>query len=451
VAASASPVARRFAEQAANALAEHGSTILLDSARFDRDLGPGASQLPEDDSRNGRLLMWLTNLELVNRFVVLETDTELTEWTRRCLRIADRILIVLDADEDPRPSALEQRISDELGSTVLAAKELVLLHSARKPLSQPAKTWLDNRKISRHHAICLDEPKDMQRFARLTADRGVGLVLGGGGARGMAHLGTIRALEEAGITIDVFGGTSFGAIVAAGAAMEWGWENGYEMLRKFTAHRRSYFRYTLPIVSIMDGHPMDELFKEFYGMRNIEDLRLGFFCTATDLALGQPVVLDSGPLWQSVRASMSIPGIFPPVKIGSNILVDGGVLNNLPVDVMRARINGGTIIASHVNLDEALSRNFTYDGAAVSPWRLLRSRLNPLEKRMAAPSIFDTVSHTMNIGSRWLIPSQKKASDVLIEHHISQYGMFQYDAIAEIVDLGYQNARRAIEEWKTAP
>lgn len=426
-----------FSEKFTKSLSEFDTAYHIDSKSFDAELGQGASQLPETDERNGYLVSWLTNLELANRFVILEADAALTQWTQRCLRTADRILIVTDGTKDPQLGTVERAIRQDYGKQIVANQELIILHPDRNATLSNINVWLQGRDVVRHHNISLSAPKDMQRLARLSANRGIGLVLGGGGARGMAHIGMLRALEEKGIPIDTVGGTSFGAIIAATIAYEWGWQSVFEKMRDFAANTKHYFRYTLPILSLMDGKTMDNFFQKFYGLGDIEDLWINFYCLASNISTGQPVVLDRGAVWHSVRASMSIPSVFPPVKIDKHVLVDGGVLNNLPTDVMKSRLGDGLVIGSHVisSEDSAFARSLD---DAPTPWRILFNRLNPFEKTMVTPNIIDSITETMSMSSRISIDVMKQNCNILVEHPVSQYGIFEYDKVDEIVEIGYQ-------------
>jgi predicted acylesterase/phospholipase RssA/CRP-like cAMP-binding protein len=438
---------RRFTEQLSAAFGAKDTVYLLDSKAFDAELGQGACTLPESDSRNGDLIAWLTALELANRFVILEADTTMTEWTRRCLRTADRVLILTDATQSPEPGQLEMQISELLGKKLVAQTELVMLQPARTIPPVNTRLWLNARDAKRHHHLCLDNEADIQKLARFISGRAVGLVLSGGGARGMAHAGAVRALEEAGFQVDAVGGTSFGSIMAAMVALEWGWEKMYAELRDFAATHRKYFRYTLPTIAFMEGQPINEFFRNLYEREFIEDLWVDYFCVATNMSVGRQVVLDTGSLWRSVRASLSIPGVFPPVPFEGNLLVDGGLLNNLPVDIMRSRLGNGTIIASYIDTDDSSPKAYTYDDA-VSPWDQVRSRINPLRERVAVPTIVDTITRSIGLSNRSAIPAQKAGADLLIEHSVSQYGLFQYDAIEEVLNVGYESARRAIAVWE---
>lgn len=438
---------RKFTQALTQSLNQHAPAFLLDSATFDAALGPGASQLPESDSRNGDLIVWLTALEMANRFVVLEPDTELTEWTMRCLRTADRIMILAWSSDSPEIGPLEQQIQARLGDTLVASRDLILLQPKRRHLPTGTRAWLEHRQILRHAHVCLETRRDVEKLARFLAGKALGLVLGGGGARGLAHVGLVRALEEANITVDAIGGTSFGAIIGGGLASEWDAQKLYERTRDFALRARSYFNYTLPMISFMDGNRLNRFFDEFFDRDTIEDLWQEFFCVASNMSVGREVIFDQGSLRRSVRASMSIPGVFPPVQHEGNLLVDGGLLNNLPVHLMRARIGNGTIIASHIRIEDTSPTIYTYDDH-ISPWQMLGSRLNPLRGTVHAPSIFDTITRSIGLSNRWTIPAQKAAADLLIEHSVNQFGLFQWEAVDDIVDVGYRTAKQAIAAWQ---
>src|SRR5690606_31924066 len=148
-------------------------------------------------------------------------------------------------------------IADAFGDTLVASRDLILLQPQRTLQPTGTRLWREPRNVQRHYHICLQASEDIHKLARFIAGKAVGLVLGGGGARGLAHAGTWRALEEAGITIDAVGGTSFGAIVGGGIASEWGWQKAYQRLRDAALGAGRYFNYTLPIISFMDGNRLN--------------------------------------------------------------------------------------------------------------------------------------------------------------------------------------------------
>ena len=211
------------------------------------------------------------------------------------------------------------------------------------------------------HLRC-DHRADAARLVRMITGTACGLVLGGGAPRGFAHLGVLRALEEAGVPIDVVGGTSVGALIGAFCAL--GLNDSERVERAVAAFTRSgsLVRPTLPLVAVSPGRRVDRLLAEHLGPGLIKDLPRRFFCVSANLTRAEEVIHDRGPLWPAVRASLSMPGIFPPVYSDGDLLIDGGALDTVPVEIMRGRVGSGYIIAVDLSPDvEPLT-------TAVRPW-----------------------------------------------------------------------------------
>ncbi len=435
-----------FARRFVRALHTHGPVLHLSAAWLDRELEEGIAQTPQDHPDNSKLVWWLSDQEQRHRFVVYQTDMTKTEWTRRCLRQADRILIVADADASPELGEIEQSLFGPQIEPIATGRELVLLHPSHTTAPSATRRWLEQRHLVRHHHMHLEDTGNFERLARFIAGRALGLVLGGGGARGFAHIGVIRVLEEAGIVVDAVGGTSFGAIVGAAVALDKGWREVYETFQDFSRHARSYFDITLPLVSLVAGRKLNELFQTHCGDAFIEDLPVNYFCVTSDLTHARVVVHDRGPLWRYVRASMSIPTVFPPLLDGGTLLADGGVFNNLPADIMSERLGGGLVLASNVSPRDDLTDNYRY-GDSLSAWQLLWSRINPFVERLHAPNILSVATRTMIVGSKWSFPAQAGKADLLIDNPIDAYNLFDFGAFDELVEIGYRTAQRELEKW----
>jgi predicted acylesterase/phospholipase RssA len=156
-------------------------------------------------------------------------------------------------------------------------------------------------------------------------------------------------------------------------------------------------------------------------------------------------VLDRGLVWRAVRASISLPSVFPPVLMGKEMLVDGGVINNLPSDILKERIEGGIVLASDLTAQEPETYEYEED---LTSWKMLWARVNPMIKTKQIPSIAKVVSETMNLASKWQRPRQSASIDVLIRVPADQYNMFDYDAHEALVELGYRTAIEALEAWE---
>ena len=214
---------------------------------------------------------------------------------------------------------------------------------------------------------------------RRVTGRGLGLVLGGGGARGFAHIGVFKALRECGIAVDLVGGTSMGAILSATFAMGLNYEDTLKLARQLASPLK-LFDPTMPVVSFFASGKVTQVLERIYGDTQIEDLWMPCFCVSSNLTHAVAMVHRRGPLWQAVRASMAIPGVFSPILAEGDLLVDGCVLNNLPIDVMQRLNHDGPIIAVNVFPDVDLLRDYHF-GPSISGWQALAGKLNPLRRK----------------------------------------------------------------------
>jgi len=185
----------------------------------------------------------------------------------------------------------------------------------------------------------------------------LGLALSGGGARGLAHIGVLKALEEEGIKIDLIAGTSMGGFIAAAYAL------GYtpaqmeeEALRmgKFTSIASLLVDFSLPWKGLFEGKKFMDYFEEKFGNATFNDTRIPLALVAVDLVSGEEVVIREGKIVDAIRATVSVPGLFAPYTLGDKVLVDGGILNHLPADVVR-RMGADVVVAVDVGVEEEKS------------------------------------------------------------------------------------------------
>ena len=435
-----------FCLQLVSALSAHGQVICIDSKKVDGLLGThGISQTPPSGPNNIRLETWLDDLETEFSLVIYAADRVDSNWSRRCLRQADRILIIAGAEGNPEPQKMEAELLGEQSSITTCCRQLVLLHNEKDQLPHGTMGWLTSRNVEKHFHIHPTEQSDFQRLARLLTGRGVGLVLGGGGARGYAHIGVIKALKEAGIPIDMIGGTSMGAVVAASHAMGLDYEEFIKRSKNLLKKHRPFKEYTLPIISILKSKRLDNFLHEAFGEAHIEDLWLNFFCVSTNLSAAEVQVHDSGSVWDAVRSSMSVPGIAVPIVINNHLFVDGGILNNLPGDIMK-KLCTGLVVA----VDVSSKNDLLVDESCTpmpSPWRILWSRINPFIKKINAPSILSVMGRASLLGSINKRNEVMRDIDLYLNPPVSRFGMLDNDRLADIAEEGYKYAKEKIKEW----
>ena len=439
-----------FAGRLAEALGTHGRTFHLTSAALDAQVGEGSSGVGRDDARNGEIAMWLNELETSNRFVVYEAHFEPTEWTARCLRQADHIIVVAASGDSPEVGPVERLVFDPERQQNAPSRELILLHPETKPIYPGTARWLEPRAMINHHHVCLADGEDVARLARFVAGKAVGIALGGGGARGFAHIGALRAIEEAGVPIDYIGGTSCGAIVGATFALGVGVDATNAMVGQVARRGRSNVDLTIPFTSIVAGRKITRTFKDTFGETRIEDLRLKFFAVSSNLSRASMMLHTSGELWRAVRASISLPAVLPPVLEGGDLLVDGALFNNLPADVMGDMVGGGPVIACNVSPAEELRDEYSYDDSLTAR-KYLVSRLWPFAKRLRTPSLLSVVTRAILLGSSSMEAQQLEQADLVIECALSKYDLFDLERFDEIVDEGYRTAVANLASWPGRP
>jgi NTE family protein/lysophospholipid hydrolase len=429
-----------FTTRLTSHLSAFGPVARLSSARVDSLMAePAIAQVTEDSAASERLLAWLEGLEARHRFVVLETDPADTEWTQRCLRLADRILLVAHAKDDPQPRALERALLLPEGRITDAYELLILVHDDGSALPVGTRAWLAERPhVEEHHHLRWTEDGDFGRLARVLAGRAVGMVLGGGGARGLAHIGVLEAVRDGGIPIDMIGGTSMGAAIAAQWALGWNAKEIAEINHRVWIQIRPHRKLTIPIVSVVGSRLAQQCGRMMYGEAEIEDLWIPFFCVSSNLTTAEMMVHRRGSLLRAATASASLPGFAVPALEGNHLLCDGGLLNNLPTDVMR-QFGAGTVIASEVSLEEDAS--FIADRVP-TPWEVLR-------RRARFPTLMEVVLRASLLHSTHREQIALAEADLTLRPPVEGFSMMDFPRLAELVALGREYARGAIRDWRT--
>jgi len=396
----------------------------------------GAKAAVLDSTAQNETTDWFNRFEAEHDVVFYQGDQPDTTWTNFCQRQADRIMLVARADDTLTLHAFARRYFQREMST---APELLLVHpegSARNGIPQHIELRSDL--FGTHHHVRSGNANDLKRLARFIAGSAVNIVLAGGGARGFAHIGVLKALHEVGVPFDYVAGTSMGGIIAAGLAMEWGIDELVERIRDAFVTNNPLSDYTLPLIALFRGAKVSALLRKHFGDVRIEDLPKPYFCVSSDLTSGRDYVHRSGPLWRALRASVALPGILPPVTEQGHLLVDGGVMNNLPVDVMAAEARG-PIVAVDVSGEIDLRADDDRYGE--------RSILSLIMQRMrGSPSIISILMRAGTVGSDLQRRNTRAYADFLFEPPLDGIGMRDWDAIERIIAQGYAHAMLEIEK-----
>ena len=366
------------------------------------------------------------NAEGRNDLVIYIGDEAGSPWSQHCLRQADRVMLLTRAGSQAQGRAFEQ---------VAAAGrkyELVVLHGAAN-----ANDVLPPAAEGRHN-IRLTQRGDVARLARLMTGRAVGLVLAGGGARGYANIGAVRALREAGITIDMAGGASIGGVIAAGVAMDWSDDEIERRMRETFIKAKPLNDYTLPFVALLRGGKVARELKRHFGEISIEDMPLPFFCMTSDLTSGLATAHRTGPLWRALKAGVSIPGLLPPVVIDGHLHADGGIMNNLPADVMATEARG-PIVAIDVTGEAGISYADEKLGDE-NWWRAWRRRM-----RGGTPTLSAILMRAGTVGNEVQRRIARVQADLVIDPPLDGIGLTHWKKFDAAVAAGYRAVAEFIE------
>jgi predicted acylesterase/phospholipase RssA/CRP-like cAMP-binding protein len=426
-------IARDLIHGVAQKLEKSNKVVVLTRKRAEELVGDTQNIFNEPEKFE-KLLRFLNEQEYAFRYVLYEADGTWTPWTQLCFRQADNVYVIKDGSQTSISPEVEQEILNQ--KSVASVVALVVNHkNARLSV---AYDWIRQNKISSHFPIDVSKSSDLERIVRLINGTSVGLVLSGGGARGLAHVGVLRALEQANIPIDIIGGTSSGSIVAAAYAMGLN-SHDVERLFKEFIEAGSRLDLTFPYISLTSGKRLVRSLMTVFGDKLFEELRTRMFCVSTNLTKNELFIHDTGPVWKGIRASVSLPGIYPPVFTNGELLVDGGVLNNLPVEIMNEKFKAGKTLASMVLLSGEKYRS-TIESESLSGWKVLFHKLNPFASRMYIPRIDSVLMRTMNLNEMGHQLAQAKQADFSFMLNLDQFGLMDFKRHKEIVDIGFAQA-----------
>lgn len=377
-----------------------------------------ASDLPAglEAADDHGLSQWLAAQEKAHGRLLIVTGQGNEPWDRAALRHCDQLLLCgqLERARGLAEVPLAALEADMLGRFRNRHIGLLLWRQdSAEPIAH-TRAWLAKRPAHLHHHVVLGNPGQFERVARLLTGRALGAVFGGGGALGAGHIGALRALFDAGLELDIVGGTSIGSSVAMACAAG---ESPREMMAAynyFFLEKKAFGRYTPPVYGLVDQRHVDASLHERYGDSRLEDLALNCYVVAANLSTNQREILRQGPCWEAMRMSASIPVALPPwINEHGDVLVDGGLIDNVPASVMHG-------IKPGPNLVFMLSPGERWH--VKSRYAQLPSRLRQLWQMVAGssgnndfPRIGQTVARSMQISSNSSLVASRRSGDLLIQ------------------------------------
>lgn len=437
-----SPEQQNFCSQLAEDLAGHGTIRWLDLASLGEHGAP-VTQLPASGLMPESLVNWVQHLEDTTRLLVFQCEPAASQWTRFCLRQSDLVVLVAKSESD---SGIRQW-EDQLGlhdSDGTARRMLILLQPGAADEIRNTRSWYQGRSLDFHLHVRAGNQRDIERVGRVLLGKATGLVLGAGASRGFAHLGVIKALEEAGKPIDWIGGTSIGGIMGAPTAMGLTADQGIRLMRKAFMRGKPFGDFTVPLVSLLSGGRMQKLILE-HAAREIEDLALPFFCISSSLDDGSINLHNKGSLARALQATASMPGILPPTVVNGRLAIDGAVLDGLPVDVMWQQAVG-EVIAVSMSAHRQVQVDYTDTPSA---WAVLRGRLLPFARSYQVPAMMSVVLKATELATMANVRAQGARASLLLEPDVKRFGLTEVNAFDRIVAAGYDCASAAMHAGAT--
>lgn len=377
----------------------------------------------------------LNELETRHDYILLMADHSLTAWTEKVVRHADLLLLVGHHAKDPNGNVLEGFAS---GYVAPDQRRLVLVHETRTNV-KGTQAWLEDRNVIMHHHVALDDSSDFERLRRFIDGEARGFVACGGGALCSAHVGVIKALQEHGHTFDILGGTSAGSAMVAALALGHTPDQMAATIEDMFVKHKAMRRYTLPRYSVLDHANFDAQLKRYFAGRDVEDLWLPTFAVSTNLSRYKLHVHRTGNLWTAIRASASIPVLLPPVYTeDGQMLVDGCLLDNVPIQVMHQLKSGPNIVVSFL-VPEMERFDVDYDRLP-SRTNLLKTLSNPLQRNKLpnAPGPSAVLMRAM-MANRHDFKRHLRPGDTLLVPPINpEIGALDWHRYAQLIEHAYQ-------------
>ncbi|KAK6453806.1 uncharacterized protein RJT20DRAFT_131249 [Scheffersomyces xylosifermentans] len=502
---------REFADKLVHALKTIGRNVIaLDQASTLTHLGRHAF---DERLAQLKLSGYFAYLEEMYETIVYVCDTPLkSNWTSTCISQGDCILLLADAEDGVVATGVGdyERLLMKFKTT--ARTDLCLIHPEKSVEPGSTSIWLKNRIwVQGHHHIQMEisrkpqdsikksniisdlaarininnsifksrfedvktraissfvklnrnfskddsykvvqsHKNDFLRLARILSNEAVGLVLGGGGSRGISHVGVVTALERQGIPIDLIGGTSIGSFVGGLYAKDYNIVSIYGRAKRFSRRVasiwRSLFDLTYPVTSYITGYEFNRGIWKIFGFTEIEDFWIRYFCNSTNITNSTMDIHETGYSWRFIRASMSLAGLLPPIAHNGCMLLDGGYLDNLPVSEMKKK-GAKYIIAVDVgSVDDRTPMNY---GDTLSGFWVLFNRWNPFSKHPNVPNMMDIQQRLAYVASVNALELAKKTPGVIyLRPPIDNYATLDFAKFDEIYHVGLDYADKFFTNW----
>ncbi|MDX1912563.1 MAG: cyclic nucleotide-binding and patatin-like phospholipase domain-containing protein [Saprospiraceae bacterium] len=377
---------------------------------------------------------------------ILLCDEANPTWANECLTYCDLVVVATEFYAPSSLYSIEEKLNIYSKNILNKKIYLLLLHPENAPLPSQTRRWLEERPVNLHLHMRQGNARDIRRFCRILTHQAVGLVLGGGGAKGAAHIGAAKAMMEAGLEFDFVGGTSAGALYGMGLTVT---DFDLPKVRDFCQMgvdcKVTSSDYHFPFLSLMTGKNMRTYLKQMLGDVHLEDFWINTYCVSTNYSSACVKVHDTGLARQKVEASIAIPGVFPPVIIDRHLHVDGGVLDNLPIEAMYEKPVRHVIAIAL----SAQSPRLVDIKTIPSAWDIF---LNIFTKkhRYRLPKMPALLMNSLTLNSVQKQENTKKQVSMYLEMDLRSYGLLDWQKWREVIEKGYQQTCAFLENMPQA-
>ncbi len=375
---------------------------------------------------------------------ILVCSIEEIEWAKLCLVYCDLIIVATGFNANSEIYEIEEQLNLYSHNVLNKKIYLLLFHPENAPLPSNTKRWFKNRNIDLHIHVRQNNLRDIRRFCRIVTNQANGLVLGGGGARGFAHVGVIKALLESGFEFDFIGGTSIGGIIGIGISRyDFDLEKVNELCKIGVKQKITSYDFTLPFISLISGRNFRKYLNILFGETELEDLWINAYCVSTDYSNASLKVHEKGLARLQTEASAAIPGVYPPVIIDKHLHIDGGVIDNLPVEAMYNK-PVKHVVAVSLSAETTIPVNLE---KIPSSWSLLWNKIRNV-KREKLPGFSSILINSFTINSRHKQEKSKPQVSIFLELDLKEYGFLEGGKWEQIIQKGYDQTKKYLENIK---
>lgn len=427
-------------------LNEYGNASLINQKKILKELNISAEELNKlsgDHALKIRLDKLLDSIESTSQYVIYYADESEDLWINKAISQADLIYLLKSPQAQDELTPLENKLFSDDFRYKLTSKELVILHPDGNSRPRGTAKILKNRPVKLHHHIRLDTKRDLERIARFITGNTVGIALSGGGAKGLAHVGILLGLRKKGIPIDYYAGTSIGTFISSFGALDYSDDKMLSegrILSKLAPTRRKNMNF-FPFISLMKGKHLDKLLDEHFGQFNMEDCWINSACIASDMTEKKKVIIKSGSISEAIRASISLPGVFPPAVHGNSLYLDGGLMENLPIEPLE---NVGIDKLITVTLQSTKKYELNYDVVPDS-WEYFKQKFVS-KKSLKVPTITSIIMESMVLASYSKYNEATEKADLNLHPPVNKIGLLDWDAYEEMVEIGQKYAESRLTD-----